>query len=85
MANEIKTMAIPALLREVEETGLITDDSLKAFEAEKLQALEKIENLRRLHREKEISEKQMNARISAIQQEIQNKALPLDDDTEILH
>ncbi|MFC1810725.1 hypothetical protein ACFLZH_04450 [Patescibacteria group bacterium] len=84
MAEEIKTMAIPAMLKQAEDTGLITDESLAALEAENLQAQEKIKNLRRLHRENSISREQMEAGIRTIQQKIEAKTTALDVDNDIL-
>ncbi len=83
MTEEIKTMAIPVMLQEARETGLITKEAHDALKAEKLQAQEKIENLKRLYRENTISLRQMEAGIRTIQQEIQDKAKALGLDMDI--
>ncbi|MFC1656072.1 hypothetical protein ACFL3C_04325 [Patescibacteria group bacterium] len=87
MADEMKTKAIPAMLQETEDTGLITDDSLEALKAKRLQAEEKIENLIRLHGEGKISEERMKVRINTIREEIQtiqDQIIASDFDDEIL-
>jgi 2-methylaconitate cis-trans-isomerase PrpF len=80
--KEIKTMAIPVMLQQAKETGLITEESVDALNAEKLLAQERIENLKRQCRENEISREQMEAGIREIQQQVKEKvaALGLDDD-----
>jgi len=84
MAEEIQTMAIHAMLEEAQDTGLITDESLKALEAERLLAQEKIENLRRLCRENRIAKEYMEAEIRKIQEEIHDMTTALDGDMDIL-
>jgi hypothetical protein len=87
MADELTTKAIPVMLDEldkVEKTGLITEEALEALKAEKLLAQERIENLRRLNREKTISLEEMEEGIKTIQQEIQEKTTALDSDPDIL-
>ena len=77
MAEEIKTMAIPAMLDEAQKTGLITQESLDALEAERLLAQERIKNLERLYREKKIDLEYMEEQRRKIQQDIQNMTLAL--------
>jgi hypothetical protein len=84
MAEEIPTMAIPKMIQEAQETGLITQESLDALEAERLLAQEKIKNLERLCRENKIAKEYMEAETRKIQKEIQDKTLALDGDMEIL-
>ena len=80
MADKIETMAIPVILKELQDTGLVTQEALDALKAKKLQAQEKIKNLERLRREGTISRKQMEAGIRTIQQEIQDKITALESD-----
>jgi hypothetical protein len=84
MAEEIQTMAIPVMLQEAQDTGLITPESLEALEAKRLQAQEKIENLNRMYRENRIAEEYLKAETKKIQKEIQDMTNAFDGDTEIL-
>ena len=84
MTEEIQTMAIPVMLKEAQETGLITQESLDALEAERLQAQEKIENLKRLCRENRIAKEFMEAETRKIQKEIHDMTTALDGDMDIL-
>ncbi len=82
MSEEIKTMAIPVMLNEAQATGLITDDAQKAFEAEKLQAQERIRYLEKLQSKKIISAEDMQVKISQIKSELKEKVIALGFDAE---
>jgi len=84
MAEEIQTMAIPRMLQEAQDTGLITEESLRALEAKKLQAQEKITNLQKQYIEKRIAKEYLEAETIKIQQEIHDMTTALDGDTDIL-
>jgi len=73
-----KTTAIPAMLKEAQETGLITQASLDALEHEKLKAKEKIENFRRQYREQLISFDMMEEGIRKIREGMKEKIIALD-------
>jgi len=76
--SECKTMAIPVMLEEARETGLISEDTDAALEHERLVASEQIENLRSLYRDRIISSEQLEASIRGIQKELQEKLEVLD-------
>lgn len=77
MADEVKTKAIPALLNEAKETGLISEAAQEALEAEKLQAQERIEHIRTLCERNLISEVQKEAAIAGIEEELRKKIIDL--------
>ena len=77
MTDKIKTISIPVLIQEAERTGLISDEVEQAVEHEKLKAEEKIEQLRKLYREKIISHEQLEMGIRSIRKELQFRILEL--------
>lgn len=71
----MKTIQIPVLIKEVKETGLISEEMEEVLKHEKLLAEEKVKNLQRLEREDIISYEQMEAAINRIRQELSAKIL----------
>jgi hypothetical protein len=82
--EQIKTMQVRALVNEAENTGLLDDQVIPALRAEYILAQEKIENLRRMYEQNEISKEEMKRRIGMIQQEIKDKVTALGFDMYIL-
>ncbi|MBU2061162.1 MAG: hypothetical protein KKH44_04845 [Bacteroidetes bacterium] len=79
--EKCKTTEIRVLIDEAESTGLISEETLKALEHEKLLAQEKVKNLERLYKEDIISYEQMQTEIKNIRAEMSRRILDLDFDT----
>ncbi|MFH1533920.1 MAG: hypothetical protein ABID64_03240 [Nitrospirota bacterium] len=74
---EWKTKAVPVMLQEA-ETGVITQSTEDALEHERLKAQEKIEGLRKFHREGVISYDQMEVGIKEVRERL--RQLLIDSD-----
>ena len=76
--SECKTMAIPVMLKEAADTGVITQSTEDALEHEKLKAQEEIEELIRLCKEDIISCAQKEVAIEEVEERLRQLLIGTD-------